>query len=150
MHNESVFICSHCDARLSHDPLGSKHRNHCPKCLWSKHVDLTTPGDRNSYCGGEMKPVALAFKDYKVNPYTKKGSGEVMIVHLCSICSKLSPNRVAGDDNGDQLVNIINESINAETELLDQIQRLAIDVITPKNKDEALVALFGINHQHHN
>lgn len=30
---------------------GSNHRNHCPNCLYSLHVDIE-PGDRESECGG--------------------------------------------------------------------------------------------------
>ena len=37
---------------------GSDHRNHCPNCLSSLHVD-EEPGDRASDCGGIMEPVAV-------------------------------------------------------------------------------------------
>lgn len=73
---ESSFRCANCRAILSEDPLGSKHRNHCPLCLWSNHVDLNTPGDRRSTCCARMQPIALAFKNYEVNPFTGRGSGE--------------------------------------------------------------------------
>ena len=37
---------------------GSNHRNHCPNCLCSMHVDHE-PGDRESDCGSIMDPVAV-------------------------------------------------------------------------------------------
>ena len=48
------FICSNCGAKVR----GSGYTNHCPKCLWSKHVDMH-PGDRAAVCGGMMEPVAV-------------------------------------------------------------------------------------------
>ena len=67
---------------------GSDHRNHCPNCLSSLHVD-EEPGDRASDCGGIMEPVAA---------WVRKG-GEWAIIHRCKRCGKLSSNRVAADDN---------------------------------------------------
>ncbi len=46
------FICGRCGAKVS----GNGYTNHCPKCLWSKHVDRN-PGDRAENCAGLMKPV---------------------------------------------------------------------------------------------
>ena len=66
---------------------GSDHRNHCPNCLSSLHVD-EEPGDRASDCGGIMEPVAV---------WVRKG-GEWAIIHRCKRCGKLSSNRVAADD----------------------------------------------------
>jgi len=48
------FICEHCGAEVS----GDGFTNHCPVCLWSKHVDVN-PGDRAEPCQGLMEPVAI-------------------------------------------------------------------------------------------
>lgn len=82
------FICEHCKANVAPLTTGS-YRNHCPKCLWSKHVDDKGPGDRASVCKSMMKPVGL---DYRSN----KGW---MIVHRCTTCSKEIPNTSACDDD---------------------------------------------------
>ena len=37
-------------------PAGTQHRNHCPNCLSSLHLDIE-PGDREADCGGIMDPV---------------------------------------------------------------------------------------------
>ena len=70
------------------DAPGTAHRNHCPNCLWSRHVDVV-PGDRAAECGAAMEAVAIAGRD----------DGEWTLVHRCRACHTLKANRVAGDDN---------------------------------------------------
>ena len=48
------FVCAHCGVAVK----GTGYTNHCPKCLWSKHVDVN-PGDRAAACEGMMEPIAL-------------------------------------------------------------------------------------------
>lgn len=67
---------------------GGKHRNHCPYCLYSQHVDGRVPGDRASACGGSMAPVG-AFR---------RRNGEHVLVHRCLSCRFERYNRIAGDD----------------------------------------------------
>ena len=67
---------------------GTEHRNHCPLCLWSRHVDMRL-GDRRSGCRGLMEPIAL---------WVRRG-GEWAIVHRCDECGILRANRIAGDDD---------------------------------------------------
>jgi len=49
------FTCEHCNTNVT----GDGYTNHCPECLWSKHVDVE-PGDRAERCGGLMEPVAIS------------------------------------------------------------------------------------------
>jgi len=81
----SGFTCSHCGLVVLPVTNGS-YRNHCPFCLYSKHVDVA-PGDRMSGCGGLMKPVGLRFKSAK----------GFQIVHECLRCGETSVNRIAQD-----------------------------------------------------
>jgi hypothetical protein len=67
---------------------GTSQRNHCPKCLWSRHVDFQA-GDRRSVCRSAMEPIAVWVRQ----------NGEWSIVHRCSQCGALRTNRIAGDDN---------------------------------------------------
>ncbi|WP_420871372.1 RNHCP domain-containing protein [Lysinibacillus xylanilyticus] len=47
------------------EPLtNGSFRNHCPKCLFSKHVD-TVPGDRASTCKGLMRPIGVDYTEKK-------------------------------------------------------------------------------------
>ena len=82
------FTCKVCGRLVVPGGAGSDHRNHCPNCLSSQHLD-NEPGDRESDCGGVMEPVAV---------WVRK-NGEWAIIHRCRICGKLSSNRVAADDN---------------------------------------------------
>lgn len=52
--NVEDFTCEHCGTAVK----GSGYTNHCPNCLYSKHVDID-PGDRLAPCGGMMAPTAI-------------------------------------------------------------------------------------------
>lgn len=79
------FICEKCGKEIQPLTNGS-YRNHCPFCLYSKHLD-DKPGDRLSKCRGIMKPIGL---DYSA----KKG---YQIIHQCLNCKKTQKNKVARD-----------------------------------------------------
>ncbi len=98
----------HCDATLA----GVHNRNHCPYCLCSKHVDLYMPGDRLAACKALMKPVGLSMK--KTNKKYGCRQGELMVIHLCSVCGSISVNRIAADDDARKLLQIYTDSIQAE------------------------------------
>ena len=83
------FRCAQCRLDVSMRAPGTAHRNHCPSCLTSRHLDLHTPGDRAADCGARMEPLAIAVR----------GDGEWVLVHRCTGCDALSANRTAGDDN---------------------------------------------------
>ena len=44
---EESFNCRNCGRLVVPAGAGSDHRNHCPNCLHSLHVDIE-PGDRES------------------------------------------------------------------------------------------------------
>lgn len=46
-----TFKCKVCNRLVVPQGAGTDHRNHCPNCLTSLHVDIE-PGDRVSDCGG--------------------------------------------------------------------------------------------------
>ena len=84
-HNEA-FMCLHCGTANS--PAAKSERNHCRACLFSRHVDGETPGDRKSGCHALMEPVSL-------DQRSKKG---FMVLHRCVKCGKEMWNRAAEDD----------------------------------------------------
>lgn len=96
-----------------------------------------------------MQPIALAFKDYEVNPFTNRGNGELMIVHQCVNCGKISPNRIAGDDNEYQILSILESLLSLDENILNKIKYFGIDVITSEKKEAVLISLFGINYKEH-
>ena len=85
----SSFRCRHCGLDVPLDAPGTRHRNHCPTCLYSRHLDDDVPGDRDADCGASMEPIAI----------TVRGDGEWVLVHRCLGCGELHLNRSAGDDN---------------------------------------------------
>ena len=98
------FTCKVCGRLVVPGGAGSDHRNHCPNCLSSVHVD-EKPGDRASDCHGVMEPIAVWVR----------GSGEWAIIHRCRICGKLSSNRIAADDNPMKLMAIAMRPYGSET-----------------------------------
>lgn len=67
-----------------------------------------------------MKPIGLRFKN----------DGELMIVHRCLSCGKISPNRIAGDDFTDAILELI---LNESNE----------DLLTTGDTNDVKIALFG-------
>lgn len=90
-----TFTCKNCGWKVSPAGAGSGHRNHCPNCLDSLHLDIE-PGDREADCGGLMEPIAV---------WVRK-NGEWAIIHRCRRCGALSSNRVAADDSPAKLISI--------------------------------------------
>jgi DNA-directed RNA polymerase subunit RPC12/RpoP len=86
---EKPFRCRHCKAMVGLTIWGGKHRNHCPYCLYSRHVDGRVPGDRANTCGGSMAPVGAFVRR----------NGEHAIIHRCLTCSFERHNRIAADDD---------------------------------------------------
>ncbi|MFH0863925.1 MAG: RNHCP domain-containing protein [Candidatus Gottesmanbacteria bacterium] len=83
------FKCDNCRKKVKPIKYGGSYRNHCPNCLWSKHVDGEEPGDRKSLCQGMMKPIGV---------FTRR-TGEYVLVHKCHKCGLERYNRIAGDDD---------------------------------------------------
>ena len=85
--SEKQFVCRHCGRTVNEEAPGTKHRNHCPWCLRSVHLDIDA-GDRSSSCNGIMEPIAVSVR-----------RGEWILIHRCLKCGNLKANRIAGDDN---------------------------------------------------
>jgi hypothetical protein len=85
---DSSFTCIVCRAQILTRGFGTSHRNHCPSCLWSRHLD-EEPGDRANPCRQPMEPIAIEVRK----------DGEWAIVHRCTGCGLLRTNRIGGDDH---------------------------------------------------
>jgi hypothetical protein len=90
---DEEFICDNCGAKVP--KLGYSCRNHCPFCLYSKHVDIN-PGDRQEKCHGNLKPIGLEIDG-------KKG---YVIIFKCEKCGMIRKNKAAKDDNNDMLIKL--------------------------------------------
>ena len=79
------FVCENCGAEVK----GTGYTNHCPHCLWSKHVDMN-PGDRLATCHGLMEPVGLDNRN-----------GSWAIIHRCTRCHFTRQNQLQEGDSFD-------------------------------------------------
>jgi DNA-directed RNA polymerase subunit RPC12/RpoP len=139
------FRCIHCREYVSTVRLlsGVGNRNHCPYCLHSRHLDWQQAGDRLAACKGSMQPVGLVFK-HRCKRYGL-AQGELMIVHRCIECGKLSINRIAADDNSDQLLVIFQDSQHLERHVRAEIEGAGIQTTTLDDFTSVLDQLFGRN-----
>ncbi|QQS20877.1 MAG: RNHCP domain-containing protein [Candidatus Moraniibacteriota bacterium] len=85
------FTCLHCGV----DVFGNGYTNHCPACLWSRHVDIF-PGDRAAECLGMMEPASL-FLDH----------GIWGVLHRCLVCGHEKRNRLDDQDSRRALADIV-------------------------------------------
>jgi hypothetical protein len=137
------FICIHCRNFVSTHPLlsGVNNRNHCPYCLYSRHLDLLEPGDRLAACKAQMKPVGLALKKTR-KKYA--GRGELMLVHLCEDCGKASLNRMAADDDPDLVFEIFTRSFSLDERDWSQLQISGIETMQFEDAEVVRAQLFGL------
>ena len=88
------FICGNCGYAVQ----GDGYTNHCPHCLWSRHVDVN-PGDRAAKCGGPMEPLRAEFKN-----------GEWAIFHRCTRCGLERKNKVSERDDFNAIIKLSADS----------------------------------------
>jgi hypothetical protein len=138
------FECLHCHYHVSTEPLyaGVQNRNHCPYCLWSRHVDWKEAGDRLAVCRAEMQPVGLVVKMIR-KKYAPAGGGELMLVHLCRECGKVSINRLAADDDPDKVLEIFENSLDLGEEHPLPAAWGGITPLQPSEIELVEVQLFG-------
>ena len=84
------FVCDYCQKKVN--KLLVSARDHCPFCLYSKHVDINH-GDRANTCKGLLKPIDI--EKYK-NTYK--------IIYKCEKCGQFHKNVMANDDNMDKII----------------------------------------------
>lgn len=137
------FKCAHCGHIVSsaHWLAGVNHRNHCPYCLWSRHLDLYSAGDRLSACKAPMQPLALTAKRSR-NKYAR-GHGELMLVHLCTDCGNITINRIAADDDAGTLLEVFEESLALPTRTLDLLLNDGIEILSREAFPQLQLQLFG-------
>jgi hypothetical protein len=136
------FTCKHCGMFVSALPLlsGVNNRNHCPICLWSRHLDLYQPGDRLSACKGGMPPAALTLKQERKK--YGSGQGELMLVHLCVECGRASANRIAADDDAQGLLAVFRRSL-ADESLATHLEQQGIHMLGREGMPLVQRRLFG-------
>jgi len=84
------FVCENCGRKAK----GTGYTDHCPDCLWSKHVDIN-PGDRQAKCRGLMEPVGVEIK-----------GGAKIIYYQCQRCGFKHRVKAAAGDNADEVIKL--------------------------------------------
>jgi hypothetical protein len=145
-HFDGGFRCVHCQAYISTDTLfsGVQNRNHCPYCLWSRHLDLYKAGDRLAACKAGMQPIGLTLKQTR-KKYGRAQQGELMIIHLCGDCGKVSINRMAADDDLERILEIFAKSRDLDRQLASEMEKGGVILLQPAHSDLVSARLFGEN-----
>lgn len=104
------FKCGRCRTFVGPTVHGGRHRNHCPYCLTSRHVDLRRPGDRCSPCRALMPAIGVAYR----------ANGEQMVVHRCNGCGIERQNRVAADDTPVALLRLPPMKMGRQAETIEE------------------------------
>jgi DNA-directed RNA polymerase subunit RPC12/RpoP len=89
---DEEFICENCHKHV--EKLNYTARDHCPFCLYSKHVDCN-PGDRANRCLGLLKPIGI-----------EKFKNTYKITYKCNKCGETHKNIMANDDNFDLIIEL--------------------------------------------
>ena len=89
------FVCEHCGQSVK----GTGYTDHCPKCLWSKHVDIN-PGDRQAACQGAMEPVSLEIK-----------GGQKFIHYCCQQCGFKHRVKAAANDDFEAMLKLTKPAV---------------------------------------
>lgn len=89
--NIEDFTCLHCGYMVK----GNGYTDHCPRCLWGRHVD-NMPGDRASECRGTLKPMYAT--------HDRKG---YTIVYRCMKCKAKKQVSAAEDDDPETLLTLL-------------------------------------------
>jgi len=92
------FICEVCGEKV----VGNGTTDHCPNCLWGKHVDELIPGDRASKGRGLMRPEAAEYRN-----------DSFRIFYKCEKCNhefwvKAAEDNRGKNDNRELLLELVN------------------------------------------
>jgi hypothetical protein len=142
------FKCMSCKNYVSADMRfsGVNSRNHCPYCLWSKHLDLNRAGDRLSACKGAMRPVGLTLKR-SGKKYGGEAQGELMLIHQCVECGKISINRIAADDIAENVWQVYESFLRMEARALKLLRQSlgqsSVNALDMGERELVYARLFG-------
>ncbi len=137
------FQCAHCHGYVTLEPglSGVQSRNHCPYCLWSRHLDLYAAGDRLSACKSPMQPIGLTVK--ATGKKYGSGQGELLLIHMCTECESLSINRIAADDVPQRVFSVFEDSFCLDALMHTRLETDGITILTLLDKDTVHAQLFG-------
>ena len=89
---DEEFVCENCNKEVK--KLNYTARDHCPYCLFSKHLDIF-PGDRKNTCHGLLQPIGI-----------EKFKNTYKIIYKCKKCNEKHKNIMANDDSFDKIIEL--------------------------------------------
>jgi len=90
-----------------------------------------------------MVPIGLAFKRIKPDKYKKEDLGELMLIHQCRKCGKISINRIAGDDDPKEILKIFRKSFKLPLRIRKKLKKLKIKIARREDLEKIETQLFG-------
>ncbi len=88
-----------------------------------------------------MRPIGLTVK--RVWKKYGEEDGELMIIHQCEGCGKISINRIASDDNEQLLLAVFQDSKKLDEQTLGKLDADGIRFLQPIDLDMVKRQLFG-------
>jgi hypothetical protein len=140
------FKCRQCGffVTANRELSGVNNRNHCPRCLWSRHMDLHTAGDRKSECKSRMEPIGLTCKQTNKR-YGQNDQGELMLIHRCTGCDKVSINRIAADDDIQVISRIFEKSLLVEMDVREMLNDKDVLLLGVHDSSRVYRQLIGLS-----
>lgn len=83
-----------------------------------------------------MQPIGLTFKHEGAGK-----QGELMLIHQCGTCGKLSINRIARDDDEQAILAVFEASL--QSQLADLMAKNEITILSATDRPEVYRQLFG-------
>jgi hypothetical protein len=90
-----------------------------------------------------MEPVGLTVKQ-RQNKYGNGNYGELMLIHRCWDCGKLSINRIAADDLTEHLLDIYQASLTLDLPTREQLKESGIWLLQGEDQRMVIQQLQGV------
>jgi len=89
-----------------------------------------------------MKPIGLTMKKSR-NKYRLESRGELMLIHECIECQTLSINRIAADDDSENILNIFQDSFLYGYQMRQLCERQDIVILEAEATEMVYKQLYG-------
>ena len=140
---QKKFICCECNNEISFSVnIDTTHTNHCPRCLSLRHFNKKFLDNGATNCGGCMRAIGLAFKKEEGDKYSNQKEEELMIIHKCVICDKISINHLAIGDDEVAILVLFHKSFLLDNVTKQKILNKGIKLASPRDKERVFVKLF--------
>jgi hypothetical protein len=88
-----------------------------------------------------MRPIGLTLKEEGTDKYGNKKQGDVMIIHRCEKCGKISINRIAADDDNEIILGLLEYNMDSKTK--EELLNSSIFPLCKDNTDQVKISLVG-------